>query len=152
MTLQYLEIINLTKKNLRNELVKTLNNQNTLFKQLTNLIFYKKNYRMTTKTLLNTFAYYNTKINYGDDLYNKIPELKTYDYGLEKKQALTKIRNMNATKILLYIFSQQQGLNKHKTYTYLRELFLKTTHTEFKWITRIICDKESVKKILIGQE
>ena len=148
MSLYYLEIINITKQNLRNGLVKALDD-NLEFKRLINLIFYKKNYRFKLKTLFDTFNYFDVKLSYGDDLFSKVPELKNYCYGYGRTRALTQLKNTNVTKILIYLFSQQT-LNKHNLFTYLRELFLKCDEIEFKWVVKIICDKEGVKKMLEG--
>ena len=121
---------------------------NPTFAQLVRIINSDRNYNLSFDTVVDMFKYFNVELNYEDDMFVRTQLLRNVEVEPEFKGPYTKFQtNTPIDKSLLYIMTMQ-GVNKHKTYYYLKGLLERCDQIEFIWCMRIIGNRLQLRKLV----
>ena len=121
-------------------------NNNYTFAKLCQVIKKGNIYMTDFSTVTAMFNYFDVKIGYGEDLFEKIQDLKSM--WEQSKYIRGRNPKVSVDKKLLYLLTTAKIQAKHKKYYFLREIFLECDRIQFKWVMKLICSPENVEVLL----
>ena len=139
MSLKYFELLENIEPSGRKRLLELFNSDYYFTKFC--LMLKEEKIRIDFSNVVDMFKYYGVQVMYGEDWYEKIQLLREEDvFGTWHKKPVER-------KLMSLLTIKARSM-KYKKYGYIKDLLSNCDEIEFKWVIKILCSPQIVRRMV----